>query len=267
MKLRFALVAVATVAAGFAQRGDPNNQRGDKSGAAPLTPAEQQRMFHVPPGFEVELVAAEPQISKPINLAFDAAGRLWVTCTELYPFPARIDARGEPIEAFDANWRKSTTRFKLDENHATPAAVGKDRVQILSEFGPDGRARESRTFADGLNIPVGVQPLPRAPGAQGDSAIVFSIPAIWRMEDRDGDGRAETRRALFTGFGFEDTHGMSSNYTYWLDGWIYGCHGHANHSEIDDPAGHRTMFDGGSTYRFRPDGSHFERWTHGQTKI
>src|SRR5688572_3289090 len=73
LKLRFALVAVATVAAGFAQRGDPNNQRGDKSGATPFAPAEQQRMFHVPPGFEVELVAAEPQISKPINLAFDAA--------------------------------------------------------------------------------------------------------------------------------------------------------------------------------------------------
>jgi hypothetical protein len=43
------------------------------------TPADQQRAFKVPPGFEVQLVAAEPDINKPMNLAFDAKGRLWVT--------------------------------------------------------------------------------------------------------------------------------------------------------------------------------------------
>src|SRR5438046_600627 len=86
----FGLLAGAAFAAG----ADLNNQRGDNPGAKPLAPEEQQKLFHVPPGFEVQLVAAEPQISKPINLAFDAAGRLWVTCTELYPFPARSDANG-----------------------------------------------------------------------------------------------------------------------------------------------------------------------------
>lgn len=254
------------LAADFARgAGDPNNQRGDNPGATPLAPEEQLRRFHVPPGFEVQLVAAEPQIAKPTNLAFDSAGQLWVTCTELYPFPARTDANGKTIATFDADWRKANTRFRLGDTMPAPAEAGRDRVQVLSDFGPDGRARQSRTFADHLNIPIGVQPLPRAADARGDTAIVYSIPAIWRMEDRDGDGLAENRRALFSGFGFEDTHGMSSNYTYWLDGWIYGNHGHANHSEIEDPAGNRTVFDGGSTYRFKADGSQFERWTYGQT--
>src|SRR5882724_2908358 len=55
----------------------------------PLTPAEQRKKFHLPPGFEIELVAAEPQINKPINIAFDAKGRLWVTGSVEYPFPAK----------------------------------------------------------------------------------------------------------------------------------------------------------------------------------
>src|SRR5205823_6655415 len=54
----------------------------------PRTPAEEQKCFHLPPGFEIELVAAEPDIGKPINLAFDDRGRLWVTQSREYPFPA-----------------------------------------------------------------------------------------------------------------------------------------------------------------------------------
>ena len=51
------------------------------------TPAEEQKALHVPPGFEIQLVAAEPDIQKPLNLAFDDRGRLWVTDTVEYPYP------------------------------------------------------------------------------------------------------------------------------------------------------------------------------------
>ena len=47
----------------------------------PLTPAEQQKKFKLPPGFEIQLVASEPQINQPMNLNFDSRGRLWVTTT------------------------------------------------------------------------------------------------------------------------------------------------------------------------------------------
>ena len=40
------------------------------------SPADEQKAFGLPPGFEIQLVAAEPDINKPLNLAFDAAGRL-----------------------------------------------------------------------------------------------------------------------------------------------------------------------------------------------
>src|SRR5258708_857918 len=55
----------------------------------PLRPAEQQTKFKLPPGFEIQLVAAEPHIQKPMNLAFDARGRLWVTHSIEYPFAAK----------------------------------------------------------------------------------------------------------------------------------------------------------------------------------
>ena len=47
----------------------------------PLSPEEQLEKFHLPPGFEIELVASEPEIANPLNLSFDHHGRLWVTDT------------------------------------------------------------------------------------------------------------------------------------------------------------------------------------------
>src|SRR5690349_20500627 len=76
----------------------------------PLTPAEQIEKFHLPPGFAIQLVASEPDIQKPMNLNFDSRGRLWVTHSIEYPFPAKDDA------------------------------VPRDAVTILDGIGPDGKA-------------------------------------------------------------------------------------------------------------------------------
>lgn len=243
-------------------------KRGDDPEAKPLTPKEQLATFHVPPGFEVQLVAAESEIAKPLNLTFDAAGRLWVTSTEIYPWAARTDALGNPIPGFDQAWEEMVSFFKVPkggESTPKPPEKGRDTIRVLSDFAPDGHARKAQVFADGLNIPVGVQPLPRAPGAKGDTVIAHSIPNIWKFTDTDGDGVADQREPLYIGFGFKDTHGMSSNYEYAFDGWIYGCHGFANHSEVRDRTGKVTVLDSGNTYRFRADGSKFEYYSHGQT--
>src|SRR6516165_4282865 len=92
------------------ESAEPQPPKPDPNVAAtdPRTPEEQQKLFELPPGFEIQLVAAEPLIGKPINIAFDAEGRLWVTESFEYPFPAPPDR--------------------------TP----KDRVQILADFAPDG---------------------------------------------------------------------------------------------------------------------------------
>ena len=57
-----------------------------------ISPDEQRKMFHLPPGFTIQLVAAEPDIRKPMNLNFDVHGRLYVTQSEEYPYPAKEGA-------------------------------------------------------------------------------------------------------------------------------------------------------------------------------
>ena len=55
------------------------------------SPEQERAGFHVPPGFSVQLFASEPMINKPINMAFDARGRLWVSSTVEYPYAATKD--------------------------------------------------------------------------------------------------------------------------------------------------------------------------------
>ena len=261
---RFLLLSfLGSLALAPSHAADP---RGDALSAPLLTAAQSQALFHLPPGFEIQLVADESEIQKPFNIAFDAAGRVWVTGSSLYPWPARRDALGQPIPTFDKHWSENGIAFRAASAPPEPAEHGTDTVRILSDFDPvTGRARKVTTFADGLNIPIGLLPLPHAPGAKGDTLLVYSIPAIWRLTDTDGDGRADLREKLYDGFGFRDTHGMSSSYWLWLDGWVYGTHGFANPSEVTDRSGRTVKLTSGNTYRFRPDGSRFELVTHGQT--
>jgi len=193
----------------------------------PLSAVEQQRRFHLPPGFEIQLVASEPQVTKPMNLSFDDRGRLFVTQSIEYPFGAKAGT--------------------------TP----RDRVLILENFAADGFAQHVHTYLDGLNIPIGVTNLP-------GGVLVFSIPNICFAPDADGDDRADSRDVFYKSVGFRDTHGMSSSYRPWIDGWIYGCHGFANDSTISGRDNQPITLHSGNTYRLRADGSHIDQWTHGQ---
>lgn len=213
-------------------------------GVAPteaMTPQQQLKMFHLPPGFEIQLVVADPDIGQPMNLNFDARGRLWITHSIEYPYPARGDV--EP-----------RSRFPGQGDHDP-----RDRLTVVEGIGTDGRPARMTHFAGGLNIPIGTTAL-----GSGSSALVYSIPNIYRVADTDGDGKADTRDILYGKFGNIDTHGMASSFRPWLDGWIYGTHGFANTSVIRDGSGNVTTMNSGNTYRFRADGSHFEQFTWGQ---
>jgi len=195
----------------------------------PRSPYEELKALHVPEGFEVQLVAAEPAIQKPMNIAFDDQGRLWVTGTIEYPYPAKEGTRG------------------------------RDTVKILEDFQADGRAAKITTFADGLNIPIGLIPLPSTSGA-----LVYDIPAISRRLDTDGDGKADEQVTLYRDFGHRDTHGMTGSFCWGFDGWIYACHGFSNTSDVKASRGNPLSMNSGNIYRMKMDGSHAEYFTHGQ---
>jgi putative heme-binding domain-containing protein len=191
------------------------------------SPEQERKSFRLPPGFEIQLVAAEPDIDKPMNIAFDAKGRLWVTSTVEYPYPAK---EGE-----------------------TP----RDKVIVLSDFAQDGRARKVETFAEGLNIPIGLLPVE-------NGALVFAINHVRRMLDTDGDGRADKNELLLGTYGFRDTHGMTNHFTVGFDGWVYANHGFNNESDIKASDGSSLKLTSGNNYRFKLDGSRVEPFAWGQ---
>src|SRR3954464_11345586 len=57
-----------------------------------LSPADAQKKFTVPSGFEVRLFASEPDVINPVAMTWDERGRLWVV--ELYEYPKGA-AKGE----------------------------------------------------------------------------------------------------------------------------------------------------------------------------
>ena len=219
----FAILVILTGRNGLAKTEYP-----DIVEDPPLSPQEQLKKFHLPPGFEIQLVAAEPDVHKPMNFNFDAAGRLWFTGSVEYPYPKAENVKG------------------------------RDLLRIIQGFNPDGSATKITTFADDLNIPIGVWPV------NAKEAIVFSVPNIYRVRDEDGDGFAEKREIMFGPFGQRDTHGLNNNFVYGNDGWIYACHGYVNSSPVKGTDGQPIQLEGGNIYRFRPDGSHIEFFTHGQ---
>ncbi|MEX0792655.1 MAG: HEAT repeat domain-containing protein [Pirellulaceae bacterium] len=210
---------------------------------APLPPEEQQTKFRLLPGFEIQLVLADPDIGQPLNLNFDAQGRLWVTHTVEYPYPVEVDGLQPRPRNFPVVGKQ-------------PA---KDKVTVVSGIGEDGKPHSITHFAEGLNIPIGVTPI-----TDGNEALVFSIPDIHHFQDRDGNGHADQSSVRYGRFGNIDTHGLSNSYTRWIDGWIYGCHGFSNTSEITDGRGVKTRLVSGNTYRYKEDGSHFEQFSRGQ---
>jgi putative heme-binding domain-containing protein len=209
----------------------------------PLTPTEEQTKLHVPPGFEVQLFASEPKINKPINIAFDARGRLWVSSTVEYPYAADKGRWSDP--------------------QGTHVKGSRDAIKILEDTDGDGRADKVTDFANELNIPTGVLPWHKPEHKAG--CIAWSIPNIWYFADTDGDDIADHREVLFGPLGYEkDTHGMCSSFRLGLDGWIYATHGFNNTSHFKAKDGSMLELHSGNVFRFRPDGSRVEKYTSGQ---
>jgi putative heme-binding domain-containing protein len=193
----------------------------------PQSPNDELKSLQLADGLIATPFAAEPDIQKPLNMAFDADGRLWVSSTIEYPYAAE-------------------------------EGKGGDSVRILEDTDGDGRADKVTVFADNLNIAMGLYPY-------RNGAVVFSIPNIYYLEDTDGDDVADRREVLYGPFDCSrDTHGMNSSFRRGYDGWLYCCHGHANRSVVKGKDGHTITMDHGNTYRIRLDGSRIEHYGHGQ---
>ena len=128
-----------------------------------VEPKDALATWQVKPGFKLQLAAHEPQVRDPIAICFDERGRMFV------------------CEMLDYSEMRDVTPH-----------LG--RISMLEDKDGDGYYETSTIFADDLPWPTGLV------WAKG-GLYVGATPDIWRFEDRDGDGRAEVREKIFTGFG------------------------------------------------------------------
>jgi putative membrane-bound dehydrogenase-like protein len=222
MKPSLSFVALALLSfPAFAQTTLP--WRYDRAPNDPRPARQAVQRMTVPPGFHVDLIAAEPDIVNPIAMAFDDRGRLFVTESLEYP-------------------RKSP-------------GPGRDRVKIIEGLDtPDGYAARITTFAEGLNIPTGI--------AIGYGGVwVLNAPDLLFYRERDGKADGPPQVVL-TGFGRTDTHELPSSLTWGPDGWLYGLNGVFNESHVIDNNGKRHDFTC-AMWRFHPRTREFQIFAEG----
>jgi putative membrane-bound dehydrogenase-like protein len=185
------LVPTALNCRGDDQKAEPKQEPASKDYAAelpriPLKDAvESQKMFAVGPGFRVELAAAEPLLRSPVALDFDEDSRLYVA------------------------------EFPEYNQYADSKPHGTGCIRLLEDIDHDGVYDKSTVFAE--NVPTATAVICWDGGVYAGSA-----PDLIYLKDTDGDGKADLRRVVFTGFG-KDLAGESimNSFRWGLDNRIH----------------------------------------------
>jgi uncharacterized cupredoxin-like copper-binding protein/lysophospholipase L1-like esterase len=167
-----------------------------------LEPDGELSAFKVDPRFEVNLFASEkqfPELARPIQMRWDARGRLWVSCSTTYP-------------------------------HIYPGSEPNDKIIILEDTDKDGRADKCTVWADRLHIPLSFE-------LTAKGAYVSEQPHLTLIEDTDGDGKADRREKILTGFGCEDSHHSLHDFVWTPDGDLQIRESIFHHSQIETAYG------------------------------
>ena len=166
-----------------------------------------QGQFQLSPEVEMTLWAESPLMSKPIQINFDPEGRLWVAGSKLYP-------------------------------QIKPGEEANDQILIMEDTNYDGVADRTTVFAEGLLMPTGIEP--------GDGgAYVGQSTELLHLKDTDGDGRADEKRIVLSGFGTEDTHHILHTLRWGHDGQLYMNQSIYIHSHLETPNGLVRLNSGG----------------------
>ncbi|MCC7375529.1 MAG: HEAT repeat domain-containing protein [Verrucomicrobiales bacterium] len=270
-----------------AEHGVATTGTGPKVAAASDDGQQAIRRFRVPKGWQVELIAAEPDLANPVSFAFDERERIYVVETFRHS-DGVLDIRGR------LNWPSATYKKSLPPERLARLAdevldadlacrTVEDRDRMLRGYflenvptlerqmdrvkvvfrGSDGKASGSKVYADGFSkltdgLASGVL-------ARGNEVWFANIPNLWRFRDTDGDGVAEEREVLHEGFGVRvgflghDLHGLC----FGPDGRIYFTIGDRGASVVTREGRRLDTPDSGAVFRCEPDGSNLEIFARG----
>lgn len=129
-------------------------------------PIDALKSFAMPPGYAVELVAAEPLVQDPILMEFDGDGRLWVMELPGWAYNLSMENSLEPV----------------------------NRLVVLDDSDNDGVFDKRTVFADKLVLPRAFKIL------AGGCALIGEPPTLWKACDTDGDLKADTKEKVADGF-------------------------------------------------------------------
>ncbi|MDR3403522.1 MAG: DUF1080 domain-containing protein [Chthoniobacter sp.] len=178
------------------------------------------------PGFQAELIAAEPEVKQPVAFAIDERGRLWVA--EAYSYPTK-----------------------------QPEGQGKDRILIFEDVDGDGTFKKRTVFIEGLNLVSGLE--------VGFGGVWVGAAPELLFIPKDADDHAGKPQVLLDGWGYQDTHETINSFCWGPDGWLYGNEGVFNHSLIGKPGApdaERIELRSG-VWRYHPIRHEFEIFAHG----
>ncbi|MFT4637262.1 MAG: plastocyanin [Verrucomicrobiales bacterium] len=182
-----------------------------------LSPTDELKAFRVDPRFEVNLFASEeefPEIACPIQMRWDAKGRLWVTCSTTYP-------------------------------HIYPGQEPNDKIVILEDTDWDGKADKSTVWADDVHIPLSFV-------LTDNGVYVSEEPHLTHLRDTDGDDKADTREHILTGFGTEDSHHALHDFVWTPDGDLLFREAIFHNSQVETPYG-PIRAKNSAWFQFHPD--------------
>lgn len=197
----------------YPARGQGGGREPIRQMQKPLSAAESIKHYVTPVDFEMKPFVTEEQLGggKPICMTWDERGRLWLALS--YDYPNELKKDGE----------------------------GRDKIVICEDRDHDGVCDNISVFAEQLSIPTSML------NVHG-GLLVHSAPHTMFLKDTNGDGKADLRQVLFSGWGTYDTHAGPSNLRYGFDNWIYGMCGYSGFNGTVN--GERIRF-GQGIYRFK----------------
>ncbi len=208
----------------------------EKTPGAPMPAEEAARAAVLPPGFSMEMFAAEPLIRQPVAMSFDARGRLWVAENDTYADQTPANDKGFDLSV-------------------------KDRIVVLEDTDLDGRADRRTVFHDQFQRLGSI-----LPGLGG--LWVLAAPELLFIPDADGDLKPDGPAIVkLEGWSTQARHNFVNGLKWGPDGWLYGRNGILGKSVVGAPgtSDDARVHMGPGIWRFHPTRNVFEIFCEGTT--